>query len=192
MNLVLIGISGSGKGTQGDLLAQKYGLKHISTGEIFRQEYEKKSAEGMAAFSFWSQGKWVPDDVTFALLKIYLANCPGGFVIDGFPRTKNQCIILDDYLSKSGNKLDNAIYLKVSEDEALKRLRLRGEKDAVEKGKSREDEKEEIIRARFKSFTESAAPVLEYYSQKGLLLEINGEQSIEKIFSDLVAIFEKT
>lgn len=186
MNLILIGISGSGKGTQGELLANKYHLKHISTGELFRQEYEKKSPEGLHAYSFWGQGKWVPDEVTFALLRIYLMAATNGFVLDGYPRTLVQCQMLDSYLADKSDKLDLVIYLKVSSQEALKRLFLRSIKDTKDKGKSREDEKEEIIKARFKSFLESVEPVLSFFQKKKILFEVDGEKSIEEIFKDII------
>ena len=185
MNLVIIGLSGAGKGTQADLLAQKYDLKHLSTGEIFRAELEKKSSEGLAAYEYWKDGKWVPDDVTFALLKLYLDESKSGFILDGFPRTLKQCEILDNYLKKNNESVDLAIYLQISREESLKRLKLRAQKDLVAKGKSRLDETEEVIKKRFQSFIESVEPVLNYYRSHGKLLEADGERSIEEIFQEI-------
>lgn len=186
MNFVLIGISGSGKGTQAKMLSDKYGVTHISTGDLFRREYEKKSKEGMAAFAYWSKGLWVPDEVTFALLKIYLDQAQNGFILDGFPRTKPQCEILDNYVKEKGSQINKAIYLQVSEEEALKRLLLRGKKDEKETGKQREDEQSHIIKARFKSFSDSIAPILAYYKKHQKLLEINGEGEVKEIHQEIV------
>ncbi|MBI3980559.1 nucleoside monophosphate kinase [Candidatus Microgenomates bacterium] len=185
MNLVIIGLSGAGKGTQADLIAQKYGLQHLSTGEMFRTELEKRSPEGLAAYEYWKEGKWVPDDVTFSLLKLYLDESKSGFILDGFPRTLKQCEILNGYLNKSNQTTDWAIYLQVSPEESLKRLKLRAEKDMVAKGKSRLDETEDVIKKRFQSFIESVEPVLNYYRSQGKLLEVNGERSVEKIFQEI-------
>lgn len=191
MNLVLIGISGAGKGTQADLLAQKYALAHISTGELFRKEYDLQSPEGIAAYQYWSKGDWVPDEVTFALLKLHIDRATTGFVLDGFPRTLPQCQILDEYLKKKSEKVNFAIYLKVTENEAIKRLQNRAKLDARDKGKSRADETEEIIRKRFTSFQQSIAPVLVYYQNQGVLKEVNGERSIDEIFQENINIIEK-
>ena len=181
MNIVLLGISGSGKGTQAEMLADKYGLTHISSGGLFRAEYEKKSPEGLAAYEYWSKGSWVPDETTFNLVKLYLDQAENGFILDGFPRTLNQCHILDNYVSSKNQKIDHAIYLMVSEEEAINRLKKR----AVE---GRLDETEEIIRARFRSFVESINPILEYY--KNNLMEINGERSVEEINRDIISKIE--
>lgn len=191
MNLILIGISGAGKGTQAKLLSQKFGLLHISSGELFRSEYEKKSPQGIAAYQYWSKGVWVPDEVTFALIKIHLDQATNGFVLDGFPRTKNQCVILDEYLKQKNENIGKTIYLKVSENEAVKRIQLRAKNDQKTTGKAREDETEELIRARFKSFLKSVGPVLDYYQNKNLLVEINGERTIEDIFLDLEEIAKR-
>ena len=185
MNLTLIGLSGAGKGTQADLLAQKYGLEHISTGALFRSEFEKKSPEGLAAYEYWKNGKWVPDDVTFALLKLHLNKNQNGFILDGFPRTVKQSEVLDEYLQENKKNLDLALYLKVSEEESLKRLRLRAIKDLTASGKSRLDETDDVIKKRFKSFIESAQPVLKYYRASNRLVELNGERSIVEIAADI-------
>ncbi|MCL5675877.1 MAG: nucleoside monophosphate kinase [Patescibacteria group bacterium] len=187
MNLAIIGPSGSGKGTQAELLAQKYHLAHISTGELFRREYEKKSPEGLAAYKYWSTGCWVPDRETFNLLKLYLDKAKSGFILDGFPRTGAQAEILDDYLSKKGEKLDLVLLFIVSEEEVVKRLLLRAEKDKQEKGKARSDEKEDIIRQRMRSFTQSINPILEYYQKSNRLIKVNGEGKIEDIFSEITS-----
>ncbi len=187
MNIILIGISGAGKGTQAKLLAQKYLINHISSGELFRKEFAKKSPEGIAAHEFWNKGKWVPDEVTFNLIKLYLDKSANGFVLDGFPRTVNQCLLLSDYCSAKKERITRVIYLLVSETEAVKRIKLRAVKDLAASGKCREDETDELIKARFRSFIESVNPVLDYYRDKGLLLEINGERTVEEIFAEIVS-----
>lgn len=190
MNLVLIGISGSGKGTQAELLSKQYNIIHISTGELFRGEYEKKSQEGLAAYKYWNKGKWVPDEVTFALLKIYLDGARNGFILDGFPRTENQCKILDAYIEGKNQKINQAIFLKVNTDVALNRLLKRGEIDRQNKGKSRDDEKEKIIRQRFNSFIQNMDSILTYYRNKNILLEVNGERRIDNIFQEIIQKIE--
>jgi adenylate kinase len=153
---------------------------------LFRKEYEKKSREGLEAYNYWSKGQWVPDEVTFALLKIYLDRTSNGFILDGFPRTKIQCEILDRYVQEKGQIIDKAIYLKVSEEQALKRLILRGETDKNTTGKKRDDEEEQIIRARFKSFFDSVDPILTYYRESKKLLEINGERAVDEIHGEIL------
>lgn len=185
MNLVLIGISGSGKGTQAAILSSKYNCRHISTGELFRKEYDKKSPEGVAAYEYWGRGLWVPDEVTFALLKTKLSESLDGFVLDGFPRTKEQAEILDSYLKENNKQLDKVIYLQVGQEEALKRLLLRGEKDKKNIGQARADEEEEIIRKRFQSFLKSVDPILNYYKDSGRLIIINGEKSVVSIAQEI-------
>lgn len=185
MNLILIGISGAGKGTQAKLLVDKYRLVHISSGELFRSEYEKKSPEGLAAYNYWSKGVWVPDEVTFNIIRKHLDLAAGGFILDGFPRTQNQCVILDNYLKSKNRAVFKAVYLKVSENEAVKRLKKRAFDDQKNKGQSRADETDELIKARFKSFIDSVGPVLEFYRNKNVLLEVNGERPVGDIFNEL-------
>lgn len=187
MNLSIIGPSGSGKGTQAELVAQKYQLSHISTGELFRKEYAKKSPEGLAAYAYWSAGKWVPDRETFALLKIYMEMAKTGFILDGYPRTVNQAIMLDNYLKEQNLKLDYVINLEVNENEVVKRLFLRAEKDKAQKGASRNDETENVIRQRINSFKESIAPIIDYYQKQNKLINVNGEGKIEDIFNEITS-----
>lgn len=190
MNLAIIGSSGSGKGTQAELLANKYHLVHISTGELFRKEYEKKSPEGMAAYRYWSVGRWVPDKETFALLKLFLDQAINGFILDGFPRTINQAEMLDLHLKEQKRTLDLAINLVVSPDEVVKRLVLRAEKDRVAKGAARQDETEKVIRQRITSFKESVLPIFAYYQKDNRLIEVNGKGKVEDIFVDIVKKIE--
>lgn len=191
MNLAIIGPSGSGKGTQAQLIAQKYHLTHISTGELFRKEYEAKSPEGLAAFAYWSVGHWVPDEETFSLLKLYLEKAQNGFVLDGYPRTVDQGKVLDFYLKEQNLKLDLVVNLVVSEDEVVKRLLLRAQKDKARKGASRKDETEKVIRQRMVSFKQSIKPILFYYESDQRLVEVNGVGKIEDIFTNIVAQIEK-
>ncbi len=191
MNLAIIGSSGSGKGTQAELLAQKYNLTHISTGELFRKEYEKKSKEGLAAYAFWSKGCWVPDQETFALLKLYLEKAKSGFILDGFPRTVSQAQMLDEYLKQENLSLDGVINLEVSDKEVVKRLFLRAEKDREIKGEARKDETRKVIEKRLASFRESVKPILSYYKKQGKLLNIEGKGKVTDIFCAIVKKIEK-
>lgn len=186
MNLIIIGPSGSGKGTQAELLSKKFNIPTISMGELFRQAYEQKTSAGIKAESYWGKGNWVPAELTFKVLQPALNQGEKGFVLDGFPRTIEQVPLLEKYLKERGKKIDRVIHLWVSDEEAVKRLLLRAEKDIKRKGKARRDETEEVIRERLESYHQTVDPILDYYRQQGILEKVDGERPIEPIHQDIM------
>lgn len=168
MIVLLIGPSGSGKGTQAKLLAEKLKLPAISMGDLLRQEI--KVATYLAA------GKWVPAELTFEILKEKLGQYRDGWVLDGFPRLVEQLIMLEEYLKSKQQQIDKIIYLKVGEAEAIKRLL----------GRSRNDDKREVIAQRLKSFQDTIAPILARVKQQGVLEEVDGERSVKEIHEDIM------
>lgn len=191
MNIVIFGPSGSGKGTQAELLSKKFKIPNISMGELFRQAYEEKTPEGIEAESYWGKGNWVPGKLTFKVLKPSLDKCQRGFILDGYPRRKDQIAPLKKYLKERGQKIDWAILLWVSDKEAIKRLLLRAEKDIKARGKARPDETEEVIKARLVSYHQTIDPIIEYYRENGVLMEVDGEKPIEVIYQDIMARLKK-
>lgn len=191
MNFVIFGPSGSGKGAQAELLSKKLKIPTISMGKLFREAYEKKTPEGIEAESYWRKGNWVPGKLTFKVLKPALDKCPRGFILDGYPRRIDQIPPLENYLAKKGQKIDWAILLWISDEEAIKRLLLRAEKDIKAKGKARLDETEEVIKARLASYHQAVDLIIEYYRRKGILMEVDGERPIEVIYQDIMARLKK-
>jgi len=186
MNIIIIGPSGSGKGTQAELLSKKFNILTISMGELIRQASEQKIPEGIKAESYWRKGNWVPAELTFKILQPALNQGKKGFILDGFPRTIEQISLLEKYLKEKGKKIDRVIHLWISDEEAVKRLLLRAKKDIKRKGKARKDETEEIIRERLNSYHQTVDPILDYYRKKGILEKVDGERPIEPIHQDIM------
>lgn len=174
MKLILIGIQGSGKSTQGNLLHEKLGIPYLSTGHIFRILAKERSPLGRYIKEIMNAGYLIPDDKTLEIVSEYLARpeYKKGYILDGFPRTVNQA----DAFS---NGIDKVIYLTVSDREALWRLSLRDDE-------GREDETLKAIHKRIRLFHEFTEPVIAYYRGKKKLAEINGEQSREEIHNEIM------
>ncbi|OGH09031.1 MAG: hypothetical protein A2152_01460 [Candidatus Levybacteria bacterium RBG_16_35_6] len=174
MKIVLIGIQGSGKSTQGNLLSEKLKLPYLSTGHIFRDIAKEKSQMGRYIKETMTSGFLIPDRKTVAIVKEYLERpeYEKGFIIDGFPRTVDQAEAFSD-------EVNHVVYLKVSDKEALWRLSYRN-------GEIREDETLLAIRKRIELFHKVTEPVLDYYREKGILIEVNGERPVEEIFKDIL------
>ncbi len=187
LELVIIGPSGGGKGTQAKRIAQKYGLEHISMGKIFRREIRSASKIGIAAKEYVNKGEWVPTDLTLKLLSQELEKRNfENFILDGFPRLPDQPKALDKMLAEHNQDIDLVIHLKVSDEVIMARRRKAWEKGKSFYDQKRKDETEEAIRERLKSYHETIEPILEYYRQKDLLFNVNGERPIEPIFQDIV------
>lgn len=185
--VVLMGAPGAGKGTQAKLLEGALGLPQVSTGDLFRANIKQQTELGEWAQSFMDKGELVPDEVTVAMVRDRLtkADCVDGAILDGFPRTTAQAEALDDLLNELNAQVDVVPYIKVEQEALVARLLKRAEIEG------RVDDSEETVRVRMRVYQEETAPLLDYYRAKGLLVEINGEQSIEDVQRDLVDAIEK-
>lgn len=184
INLILFGPPGSGKGTQAVGLAEKYGLVHISTGDLFRSEMGADTKLGKQAKAYISKGELVPDEVTVGMLKNKVEAHPeaNGFIFDGFPRTIPQAEALDTLLTGKGTSISGLIALDVSEQEIVNRILNRG------KTSGRLDDNDEgIIRNRIAVYEQETAPVFDHYPQSGKSWKIDGMGSIDEIFARLCA-----
>ena len=181
-NLILFGPPGSGKGTQSDNIVEKFGLIHLSTGNLLRQEITDQTPLGTAARNFMDKGQLVPDEVVIGMIGSCLEKHPEakGFLFDGFPRTIAQAKALDNLLSHKKTSISKVLALEVTEDELVKRLVKRGETS----GRS-DDTNETIIRKRFSVYKNETEPVAEHYAAQGKLERILGEGSIDDIFLKL-------
>jgi adenylate kinase len=178
LKLVLLGIQGSGKSTQGNLLSKKLSIPYLSTGHILRDLAKEKSRHGRYIKETINSGVLVPDSKIIPIVEEYLkrSEYTDGYILDGFPRTVAQAKVFN-------GEVEKVIYLDVSDKEALWRLSYREEDTTAE---DREDETLLAIRKRIEIFHEYTKPVLEYYRKKRKLIEINGEQQIEEIHKEIV------
>lgn len=184
LNIIFYGPEGSGKTTQGKLLSEKLGVPHLVSGDLVRWgAAQDKGMIGDVCRESLAKGYYVADTEMFVLWKNRLKqpDTDKGWVIDGFPRNLTQAEFLADKLDKYGKKVDLVFYLKVSEEESMKRLLKRGRKNPD----GSTNDTEELIRERLRRYKAEEADVLSYYSQMDLLVEVNGERSIEEIFSDI-------
>ncbi|MBX9783646.1 MAG: adenylate kinase [Chitinophagaceae bacterium] len=181
-NLILFGPPGSGKGTQSERLISKYGLKHLSTGDLLRSEIAAQTALGMEAKKLMDKGALVPDEVVIGMISSSLDNNPQakGFLFDGFPRTVAQAEALDKLLQLKGTQINEFISLVVGEEELVKRLLNRG----LTSGRS-DDTNEEVVRARITEYKNKTSVVADYYKQFNKFVEIKGEGSVDDIFAAL-------
>lgn len=173
MKIILIGIQGSGKSTQGKLLSEELNLPYLSSGHIFRELAKEDTDEGHYIKDTLDAGNLIPDDKTLQIVIDYLAKdeYKEGYILDGFPRTTNQA-------QNFNEKIHKVIYLKITDKEALWRLSGRDDE--------RLDNTLKAIRRRIDLFHEVTEPVLSYYKEKGLLVEINGERSVEEINKEII------
>lgn len=183
LNLVLFGPPGAGKGTQSEKLINKYGLVHLSTGDILRSEIARGTKLGMEAKQIMDQGNLVSDEIVIGMIESKLDANPNanGFIFDGFPRTQAQAVALDDLLQKKGTAISGMLALEVDNEELIKRLLIRGK----ESGRA-DDQNEEIIRNRVNEYNNKTLPLKKYYSEQAKFHSINGIGSIESIFNELV------
>ena len=184
--LILMGAPGAGKGTQAKLLQEKLGIPQVSTGDLFRENLKNDTELGKLARSYMDKGELVPDEVTVAMVKDRLGreDCQSGAIFDGFPRTVAQADALDALLSELDGKIKVVPFINVNPDSVVQRLLKRAELEG------RADDNEETIRTRMSVFQEQTSPLLNHYEARGLLVEINGEQEIEAVQSDLLSAIE--
>lgn len=187
LNLVLFGPPGAGKGTQSNLLIEKYNLIHLSTGDILRSEIAAGTALGMKAKILMDRGDLVPDEVVIGMISSKLNNNPSanGFIFDGFPRTSAQAEVLDNLLEEKRTSISAMISLKVEDKELIKRLLSRG-KDS---GRA-DDQDESIIANRINEYNNKTAPLNEYYSEQNKLSEIEGNGTVEDIAKKIIDVID--
>ena len=175
--LLLIGPPGAGKGTQAARLAEAYGIPAISTGDIFRENVKNETELGRQAKAFMDRGEYVPDSLTNALVRDRLSqdDAKNGFLLDGYPRTADQVNELDDILADQGNSLDAVVLITADTDEVVRRLLNR----ALEQGRA--DDTEEVIRRRMEVYAEQTAPLIEVYSSRNLVREVDGLGAVEEV-----------
>jgi adenylate kinase len=184
MVIVLFGAPGVGKGTQAQLLSQRYGIAHLSTGEAFRQAIQQGTPLGKQVQEYVHNGLLVPDELATAVVAELLAQSPyrERCILDGFPRTLQQAYALDELLAQQGRSVELVINICVAEEEIVRRLLARG----------RPDDTEAIIRQRLAVYAEQTHPVLEYYRQQGKLHEVDGNADIETVHQRIVAVVFNT
>ena len=177
MRLLIIAPPGGGKGTQARRLAEHFGIEHISSGELLRQEIRAGTELGRRVQRYVERGDLVPDDVMAALLldKVVRAAAAGGFILDGFPRTREQAEAAAVLARERGLTIDAAINLSVPDDEVLRRLRERARLEG------REDDTEETIRHRLEVYQTATRPMLEYYAERGVLVEVDGARPPDEV-----------
>ncbi|GAA0470290.1 adenylate kinase [Alkalibacillus silvisoli] len=208
MNLILMGLPGAGKGTQAEKIVEKYSIPHISTGDMFRSAIKEGTPLGKEAKSYMDQGDLVPDEVTIGIVKERLSkpDCEKGFLLDGFPRTVAQAEALEKLLSELNTKLDYVLHVQVPEEKLVDRLtgrRICPECGATfhvefnppkQDGKcdvdgatlmQREDDQPETVKNRLNVNMEQTKPLLDYYGDKGYLVDVNGDKHIDDVFEQI-------
>jgi len=187
-NIILFGPPGSGKGTQSQKLIEKYGLKHLSTGDLLRSEIVQQTLLGIEAKNFMDKGQLVPDEVVIGMISTALETNPkvAGFLFDGFPRTAAQAEALDKLLQLKKTSIAIMLALDVSEEELVKRLLGRGQSS----GRS-DDTNETIIRSRIEEYENKTKAVADYYTAFNKVVHLKGEGSIDGIFDSLCKEIDK-
>lgn len=187
LNIVIFGAPGSGKGTQSDLMKKNYGLAHISTGDVLRQEIKDETELGQTAKGYIDKGQLVPDELICDMLekKLETLKDTKGVIFDGFPRTIPQAEALEKMLKKHGTDVSVLLDLQVEDEELMKRLLERG------KISGRSDDNEETIQSRLKVYHTQTAPLAEYYQGKGKHVAIKGKGTIEDIFNRIDEAIKK-
>ena len=187
LNVVLFGPPGAGKGTQSEILLQRYGLVHLSTGDIFRANIKGETALGQQAKAFMDKGELVPDSLTISMLESEVVKHPGakGFIFDGFPRTSAQAAALDSFLAGKSSSITCMLALEVDEEELIKRLLNR----ATTSGRA-DDADETIVRNRIAVYNRETSPVANYYRDQQKYRGIVGVGSVEEITQRLCSALD--
>lgn len=211
--VILLGAPGAGKGTQAEILRERFGLAHVSSGDLFRENVAKQTPLGKLAKTYMDKGELVPDDVTIKMVMERIArdDCVRGVIFDGFPRTEAQARALDAALTQANKKIGAVIYVRVPDAVLIERLsarwscltcgtvynqltnppRVAGKCDKDGSALTqRDDDKPETVRRRLEVYHQQTAPLVAYYQRAGSLREVNGEQSIEQVTAALTQIIQ--
>ena len=211
MKIIMLGAPGAGKGTQAKMIAEKYSIPHVSTGDIFRANIKDQTELGMEAKKYIDQGLLVPDELTVKILldRVAKDDCKNGYVLDGFPRTIPQAEVLDKAVSELNESIDFAINVDVKDENIVKRMS--GRRACLKCGATyhiehippkkegicdkcgselvlRDDDKPETVQKRLNVYHEQTQPLIDYYNKKGILKEVDGSQDMKDVFSAIVAI----
>ena len=211
MKIIMLGAPGAGKGTQAKMIAKEYGIPHISTGDIFRANIKEGTELGKEAKTYMDAGQLVPDELTVKILldRVAKDDCKNGYVLDGFPRTIPQAKVLDDALNKLNEKIDFAINVDVPDENIVRRMS--GRRACVGCGGTyhiehvppkkegicdvcgqelilRDDDKPETVLNRLKVYHDQTQPLIDFYTEKGVLKEVDGTVDMTDVFAAIVAI----
>jgi adenylate kinase len=213
MKIIMLGAPGAGKGTQAKKIAGKFGIPHISTGDIFRANIKNGTELGKKAKTYMDKGELVPDSLVVDLImdRFKEADCANGYVLDGFPRTIPQAEALDAALAANAEKVDYAINVEVPDENIINRMsgrracvgcgatyhikynptKVEGVCDACgEKLILRDDDKPETVKNRLSVYHEQTQPLIDYYNKAGVLAEVDGTKDMEDVFADIVEILK--
>ena len=213
MKIIMLGAPGAGKGTQAKLIAEKYGLPHVSTGDIFRANVKEGTQLGLEAKKYMDQGLLVPDELTVRILldRVSRPDCSAGYVLDGFPRTIPQAQVLEKALAELGDQIDFAIDVDVPDENIVRRMG--GRRACVTCGATyhmehvpprtegicdtcggelilREDDKPDTVKNRLKVYHEQTQPLIDYYKAQGKLAEVDGMKAIDDVFAEIVTVLD--
>ena len=211
MKIIMLGAPGAGKGTQAKMIAEKYGLPHISTGDIFRANIKNGTELGKEAKEYMDKGLLVPDELTVRLLldRVAQDDCKNGYVLDGFPRTIPQAEVLDEKLSELGEKVDYAINVDVPDENIVNRMS--GRRACLNCGATyhivssppkkegicdvcgselvlRDDDRPETVQNRLKVYHDQTQPLINFYEKKGVLRSVDGTLPMEEVFTAITKI----
>lgn len=211
MKIIMLGAPGAGKGTQAKMIAEKYSLPHISTGDIFRANIKNGTELGIEAKSYMDKGQLVPDELTVKILldRVAKDDCKNGYVLDGFPRTIPQAKVLEDALNKTGEKIDFAINVDVPDENIIKRMS--GRRACVNCGATyhivnvppkkegicdkcgselilRDDDKEETVKNRLTVYHDQTQPLIDFYSERNVLKNVDGTLDMMDVFKAITNI----
>ncbi|WP_026527218.1 adenylate kinase [Butyrivibrio sp. VCD2006] len=211
MKIIMLGAPGAGKGTQAKMIADKYQVPHISTGDIFRANIKNGTELGKKAKSYMDQGQLVPDELTVEILldRVAQDDCKNGYVLDGFPRTIPQADVLDKELTKLGDKVDFAINVDVPDENIIRRMS--GRRACLKCGATyhiehippkqegicdtcgselvqRDDDKPETVKNRLNVYHEQTQPLIDYYTKKNILKTVDGTKDMQEVFNEITGI----
>ncbi|MDY6104604.1 MAG: adenylate kinase [Acetatifactor sp.] len=214
MKIIMLGAPGAGKGTQAKMIAAKYQIPHISTGDIFRANIKNGTELGMEAKKYMDQGQLVPDELTVKILldRVAQPDCSEGYVLDGFPRTIPQAEVLDNALNKLGDSIDFAIDVDVPDENIVRRMS--GRRACLSCGATyhiehippkqegvcdtcgqplvlRDDDKPETVLKRLKVYHEQTQPLIDFYTKKGVLRSVDGTVDMNDVFEAIVNVLER-